>query len=139
MHWNVTMWPYGSEFSYDTTGQEEVVVWLRHYAEAGDGYEAAKALRQASTAFKAYVPVVRALASLAEKGDAGAIAAVSARLEDSDWGVRRAANRRARHATQRQLAPHGASLSAPDGACVDEQSCRAARELPIHLAARHLQ
>lgn len=31
MHWNVTMWPYGSEFSYDTTGQEEVVVWLLYF------------------------------------------------------------------------------------------------------------
>ena len=38
---NATRFPYGSEFAFDTTGQEEVVVWLRHYAEAGDGYEAA--------------------------------------------------------------------------------------------------
>merc|ERR1719217_314568 len=41
----------------------------------------------ASTSVRATV----ALAEIAEKGDAGAIAAVSARLEDADWVVRRAA------------------------------------------------
>jgi hypothetical protein len=35
-HWSTAMWPYGSEFSYDTTGQEEVVVWLLYF-----GYDAA--------------------------------------------------------------------------------------------------
>ena len=28
-YWSTAMWPYGSEFSYDTTGQEEVVVWRK--------------------------------------------------------------------------------------------------------------
>ena len=34
--WSTAMWPYGSEFSYDTTGQEEVVVWLLYF-----GYDTA--------------------------------------------------------------------------------------------------
>ena len=35
-YWSTAMWPYGSEFSYDTTGQEEVVVWLLYF-----GYDVA--------------------------------------------------------------------------------------------------
>ena len=36
--WSTKLWPYGSEFGYDTTGQEEVVVWTLYF-----GYdEAAK-------------------------------------------------------------------------------------------------
>ena len=34
--WSTAKYPYGSEFSYDTTGQEEVVVWLLYF-----GFEAA--------------------------------------------------------------------------------------------------
>lgn len=29
--WSTALWPYGSEFAYDTTGQEEVFIWLQHY------------------------------------------------------------------------------------------------------------
>ena len=31
-------YPYGSEFSFDTTGQEAVVVWLLHFANATNGF-----------------------------------------------------------------------------------------------------
>ena len=41
LHWSTAKWPYGSEFSYDTTGQEEVVVWLMYFANATNGYDAA--------------------------------------------------------------------------------------------------
>ena len=34
-------YPYGSEFAFDTTGQEEVVVWLTHFANATNGFNAA--------------------------------------------------------------------------------------------------
>lgn len=37
-HWSTLAFPYGSEFNFDTTGQEEVYVWLRHY-----GHDAAAA------------------------------------------------------------------------------------------------
>ena len=30
-------YPYGSEFAFDTTGQEEVVVWLLHFANSAGG------------------------------------------------------------------------------------------------------
>lgn len=30
-YWSTAKYPYGSEFSYDTTGQEEVVVWLLYF------------------------------------------------------------------------------------------------------------
>jgi len=30
-HWAVTPYPYGSEFGFDTTGQEEVVVWSLYF------------------------------------------------------------------------------------------------------------
>ena len=30
-HWARQRFPYGSEFAFDTTGQEEVVVWNMHY------------------------------------------------------------------------------------------------------------
>ena len=30
----VSRYPYGSEFAFDTTGQEEVVVWLMHFFNA---------------------------------------------------------------------------------------------------------
>ena len=33
-------YPYGSEFSFDTTGQEAVVVWLLQFANAVNGYRA---------------------------------------------------------------------------------------------------
>lgn len=29
--WSQLVFPYGSEFAYDTTGQEEVYVWLQHF------------------------------------------------------------------------------------------------------------
>ena len=29
--WSTETFPYGSEFNYDTTGQEEVFVWLQRY------------------------------------------------------------------------------------------------------------
>jgi hypothetical protein len=29
--WSTQVFPYGSEFSYDTTGQEEVYIWLQRY------------------------------------------------------------------------------------------------------------
>ena len=38
--WNTT-YPYGSEFSFDTTSQEAVVVWLLHFANATNGFSAA--------------------------------------------------------------------------------------------------
>ena len=31
-------YPYGSEFAFDTTGQEAVVVWLMHFANASNGF-----------------------------------------------------------------------------------------------------
>ena len=31
-------YPYGSEFAFDTTGQEEVVVWLMEFASASNNY-----------------------------------------------------------------------------------------------------
>ena len=31
-------YPYGSEFSFDTTGQEAVVVWLLHFANKTNGF-----------------------------------------------------------------------------------------------------
>ena len=31
----VEQYPYGSEFAFDTTGQEEVVVWLMHFFDPG--------------------------------------------------------------------------------------------------------
>jgi len=34
-------YPYGSEFAFDTTGQEEVVVWLLHFADVYPTYTAA--------------------------------------------------------------------------------------------------
>lgn len=34
-------YPYGSEFSFDTTGQEEVVVWLKHFANSTNNWAAA--------------------------------------------------------------------------------------------------
>ena len=34
-------YPYGSEFAFDTTGQEEVVVWLSHFANASNNFLAA--------------------------------------------------------------------------------------------------
>jgi len=34
-------YPYGSEFSFDTTGQEEVVIWLKHFATSDNQYNAA--------------------------------------------------------------------------------------------------
>ena len=38
-----TEYPYGSEFSFDTTGQEEVVVWLSYFANASNSWaDAAK-------------------------------------------------------------------------------------------------
>ena len=38
-----TEYPYGSEFSFDTTGQEEVVVWLSHFANSSNSWaDAAK-------------------------------------------------------------------------------------------------
>ena len=30
-YWSTAKYPYGSEFAYDTTGQEEVVVWLLYF------------------------------------------------------------------------------------------------------------
>ncbi len=40
--WSTNDWPYGSEFAYDTTGQEEVFVWLSYFANAtNSGYLAA--------------------------------------------------------------------------------------------------
>lgn len=32
--WAAATFPYGSEFNYDTTGQEEVYVWLAHFGHA---------------------------------------------------------------------------------------------------------
>lgn len=32
-------YPYGSEFGFDTTGQEEVVIWLSHFASSSNDYE----------------------------------------------------------------------------------------------------
>ena len=29
--WSKLLFPYGSEFNYDTTGQEEVFIWLQHF------------------------------------------------------------------------------------------------------------
>jgi hypothetical protein len=29
--WSQLVFPYGSEFAYDTTGQEEVYIWLQHF------------------------------------------------------------------------------------------------------------
>jgi len=34
-------YPYGSEFAFDTTGQEAVVVWLLHFANASNTFAAA--------------------------------------------------------------------------------------------------
>merc|ERR1711969_213595 len=34
-------YPYGSEFAFDTTGQEAVVVWLLHFANASNSMAAA--------------------------------------------------------------------------------------------------
>ena len=34
LQWSTEPYPFGSEFSYDTTGQEEVFVWLQHYGYA---------------------------------------------------------------------------------------------------------
>lgn len=31
--WSTEVFPYGSEFNFDTTGQEEVYVWLQHYGK----------------------------------------------------------------------------------------------------------
>jgi hypothetical protein len=31
-------YPYGSEFAFDTTGQEEVVVWLTYFANSSNGF-----------------------------------------------------------------------------------------------------
>ena len=39
--WSAVAWPYGSEFAYDTTGQEEVWVWLSYFANASNAYAAA--------------------------------------------------------------------------------------------------
>jgi hypothetical protein len=36
--WSKFPWPYGSEFAYDTTGQEEVYVWLSYYAAPNNTY-----------------------------------------------------------------------------------------------------
>ena len=33
-------YPYGSEFAFDTTGQEAVVVWLLYFATATNGFAA---------------------------------------------------------------------------------------------------
>ena len=30
-HWASQLYPYGSEFGFDTTGQEEVVVWNMYF------------------------------------------------------------------------------------------------------------
>jgi hypothetical protein len=38
--WSTYPWPYGSEFAYDTTGQEEVYVWLSYYAAPNNTYAA---------------------------------------------------------------------------------------------------
>ena len=40
-HFAAEQYPYGSEFAFDTTGQEEVVVWLSHFANATNGFGAA--------------------------------------------------------------------------------------------------
>lgn len=32
-HWAATPYPYGSEFGFDTTGQEEVVVWSLYFVD----------------------------------------------------------------------------------------------------------
>jgi len=34
-------YPYGSEYAFDTTGQEEVVVWLTHFADPSNNWDAA--------------------------------------------------------------------------------------------------
>lgn len=34
-------YPYGSEFAFDTTGQEAVVVWLMHFANESNGFDQA--------------------------------------------------------------------------------------------------
>jgi hypothetical protein len=36
--WSTVPWPYGSEFAYDTTGQEEVFVWLSYFAAPNNTY-----------------------------------------------------------------------------------------------------
>lgn len=38
--WSNASYPYGSEFSFDTTGQEAVVVWLLYFANATNGFAA---------------------------------------------------------------------------------------------------
>jgi hypothetical protein len=40
-HFAGQQYPYGSEYSFDTTGQEEVVVWLSHFANKTNGWGAA--------------------------------------------------------------------------------------------------
>lgn len=37
---SVQPYPYGSEFAFDTTGQEAVVVWLLYFATATNGFAA---------------------------------------------------------------------------------------------------
>merc|ERR1712070_987628 len=39
--WAAQEYPYGSEFSFDTTGQEEVVVWLKYFADTANNWTAA--------------------------------------------------------------------------------------------------
>ena len=50
--WSRVVWPYGSEFAYDTTGQEEVFVWTSHFKFAS----AANRTLEAVLAYMRHLP-----------------------------------------------------------------------------------
>ena len=55
--WSTQLWPYGSEFSYDTTGQEEVFVWLTYFAAPNNTYaESANRTLEAILGYMRHLP-----------------------------------------------------------------------------------
>lgn len=52
LQWSTLTFPYGSEFNFDTTGQEEVYIWLQRYGY----YAAANRTLDAVLAYMRLIP-----------------------------------------------------------------------------------
>ena len=78
--WATETFPYGSEFNFDTTGQEEVYVWLSHF-----GYDAA-----ANRTLDAVLGYMRALPNWAWNGGARSMGDLG---NNGKWFINRGSER----------------------------------------------
>ena len=103
--WSTALWPYGSEFAYDTTGQEEVFIWLTHY-----GYSDA-----ANRTLEAVLAYMRALPNWAWHGGARSGGDLG---NNGLWFVNRGSERMLQHyrAGLNQIVLSEAYRAAPDDA-----------------------